>query len=144
MPLFSGVLLILNGLLLPVCAHKRRSERRRLKDLNGGQALSVGLFQTFALIPGLSRSGLSMIGGFRLGLSYEEAARFAFLTATPIVGAAGLLELPKLGTAHASGLLGASILGGIAAAVVAFLSTHLRSWAPWTRLGRLTAVTSPT
>lgn len=126
LPVFSGILLLLNGLVLLLADtwHKRRPKKVQLADLSDRDALSVGLFQMFALFPGLSRSGLAMTGALRLGLSYEDAARFAFLLATPIIGLAGLVELPKLHHVHASGLLGPAILGGLAAGVVAFLSTH--------------------
>ena len=60
------------------------------------QALAIGTAQAAALIPGISRSGITMGGGLMTGLSNDDAARYAFLLATPIIGAAGLLKLPDL------------------------------------------------
>ena len=60
------------------------------------QAAAIGTAQAAALIPGISRSGVTMGGGLIVGLSNEDAARFAFLLATPIIAAAGLLKLPEL------------------------------------------------
>ena len=60
------------------------------------QALAIGTAQAAALIPGISRSGVTMGGGLLTGLSNEDAARYAFLLATPIIAAAGLLKLPEL------------------------------------------------
>ena len=59
-------------------------------------ALGIGAAQALALIPGFSRSGASMGGGLLVGLSNEDAARFSFLLATPIIGAAAALKLPDL------------------------------------------------
>jgi len=55
------------------------------------QAALIGLAQSFALVPGISRSGVTMVAGMSIGLSHESAARFSFLLATPIILAAGLL-----------------------------------------------------
>ena len=60
------------------------------------EAFVVGAAQALALIPGFSRSGATMGGGLLVGLSNEDAARFAFLLATPIIGAAAVLKLPDL------------------------------------------------
>lgn len=125
-PLAAAVLLIANGGVLFLADAWKRARRQELAPdaMTVNQSLSVGLFQMFALFPGLSRSGLAMTGALRLGLSYEEAARFAFLMATPIIGAAGLLELPHLGHGAMAALLLPSIVGGVVAAVVAVVSVH--------------------
>ena len=60
------------------------------------QAFTVGAAQAIALIPGFSRSGAAMGGGLLVGLSHKDAARFAFLLATPIILAAAVLKLPEL------------------------------------------------
>ena len=65
-------------------------------DHSWRDALGIGGAQAIALIPGFSRSGASMAGGLLVGLSNEDAARFSFLLATPIIGAAAVLKLPDL------------------------------------------------
>ncbi len=89
--------------------------------LTFGKAAIVGLAQIGALIPGFSRSGLTMIAGVRAGLSAEKAAEFSFLLGTPIIFAAGVLELPKL--FHAGGTqLSDALLGGVLTGIAAYLS----------------------
>ena len=79
-------------------AHRRgrRPERRAdRRELSWRQAIAVGTSQAVALIPGISRSGVTMGGGLLVGLSNEDAARYAFLLATPIIGAAGAAEAAR-------------------------------------------------
>jgi undecaprenyl-diphosphatase len=126
-PLTAAVLLAVNGLILLLANRMvaRRGQGAGLNSIAVGSALLVGVFQMFALLPGLSRSGLAITGGLRAGLNLEDAARFAFLLATPIIGAAGLVEVPHLLHHHqAGGLLLPAIVGGVAAGVVAWLSTR--------------------
>jgi undecaprenyl-diphosphatase len=93
-------------------------------------ALIIGLWQCLALIPGISRSGVTMVGGFRAGLDHNDAARFSFLTATPIILGATALEAPKLlkharGAAAAAephGMLGLSLIAGVIAGLAAYAS----------------------
>lgn len=87
------------------------------------QAAVIGFAQAFALLPGISRSGATMVGGLAAGLSHEAAARFSFLLATPLIAAAGLLELPKL-VAVGGNTLTYALLGGIVAGVAAYLSVR--------------------
>ena len=118
----ASLLLIVNGLVLFV-GGRRRTGRRTLRDLGLGQALVVGIAESAALIPGISRDGASMVAGLSYGLNTSEAARFAFLLAFPVILGAGVLEVPKLmhgGLAH--GALPLALAGGLVAAVVAFLS----------------------
>ncbi len=91
-----------------------------MDEMTFGQAALVGTAQALALLPGISRSGSSMVGGMLCGLSHEAAARFSFLLATPIILAAGILEVPKLlapaVTNHTRVLaLGGGVLAGLAA-----------------------------
>jgi len=125
-PMVAALFLALNGIVLLV------AERLRRRASSGGtgaltlrQAALIGLCQAGALVPGLSRSGLTMGAGLAVGLSHAEAARFSFLLATPIIAGAGVLELPKLLHAAADGGigLGLSVLAGIVAGVTAFAST---------------------
>ena len=69
---------------------------RRLTTLSYAEAGIIGFFQTFALLAGISRSGITMVGGLARGLSHRDAARFSFLLATPVILAAGVLKLPTL------------------------------------------------
>lgn len=94
---------------------------RRLSLRN---ALGIGIAQAVALIPGFSRSGASMGGGLLAGLSNEEAARFSFLLATPIIGAAAVLKLPHLAGSSGDGIRGPALVGAIGAAFAAYLSVR--------------------
>ena len=85
-------------------------------------AIGVGVIQSLALIPGISRSGASMAGGKFFGLNNEDAARFSFLLATPLIGAAALLKIPSLFTPSMSSIRTAAIIGSICAGITAYLS----------------------
>lgn len=87
-------------------------------------AFGIGAAQTIALIPGFSRSGASMAGGLRVGLSNEHAARFSFLLATPIIGAAALLKLPDLFGSQGDGVRGPALVGALCAAVSAYVAVR--------------------
>jgi undecaprenyl-diphosphatase len=113
--------LIANGLLLWFGDRLERSRAHKPPEkLSFRQAFLVGLAQIGALIPGFSRSGLTMIAGSATGLDKEKAAEFSFLLGTPIILAAGLLEIPKL--FKAPGQLGDALLGGVLTAIAAWLS----------------------
>jgi len=115
--------LIINGLLLWLGDGLQRSRAPRpLGKLTLRQAFWIGLAQVGALIPGFSRSGLTMVAGNAVGLSSEKAAEFAFLLGTPIIFAAGLLELPKL--FHAPAQLVDAAIGGVLTAIAAYLSVR--------------------
>ena len=81
----------------------------------------IGLLQSTALIPGISRSGATMVGGLLIGLRHQAAAHFSFLIATPIILGAAVLEVPKIlrEGAHINGI---AWLAGLVAGVTAFLS----------------------
>ena len=87
-------------------------------------ALGIGAAQAIALIPGFSRSGASMGGGLVAGLSNEHAARFSFLLATPIIGAAALLKLPELLGSKGDGVRGPALVGALCAAFSAYLAVR--------------------
>lgn len=113
--------LIVNGILLWWGDRLQRSRVHRAPETLGfGRAFLVGLAQVGALIPGFSRSGLTMIAGNAAGLTTEKAAEFSFLLGTPIILAAGVLELPKL--FHAPDQLADAALGGVLTAIAAYLS----------------------
>ncbi|PSR20045.1 MAG: undecaprenyl-diphosphatase [Sulfobacillus acidophilus] len=124
-PMWVAVFLIVNGFIMMIGDrwHQRRAADRTLEALQPKDAVRIGLFQVLALVPGLSRSGSTMTGGLGEGLSYQEAARFSFLMATPIILAAALVELPHL-HAGAHSLLLPALIGGITAGCAAWLSTR--------------------
>ena len=148
----SAFLIVNGGILFAAEMFRRRDERRReaasaavlahevgdpqyarIEGLSLRTALFVGAFQAGALLPGISRSGITMAAGLVAGLRHEEAARFSFLLATPIILAAGLLEVPSLGTDGPTALvaIGAAVVSGLVAyASARFLLRYLR-------LGRL-------
>jgi undecaprenyl-diphosphatase len=85
-------------------------------------AVKVGLAQTLALFPGISRSGSSIVAGLLLDVTHEDAARFSFLLATPVIGAAALLEIPALLAPGAHAVLVQSLIGGVLSGVTAYAS----------------------
>jgi undecaprenyl-diphosphatase len=115
--------LIVNGLLLWLGDRLQRARADRPPQrLTFKQAFLVGLAQIGALVPGFSRSGLTMIAGNAAGLTAEKAAEFAFLLGTPIIFAAGVLEVPKL--FRAPDQLADALLGGVLTAIAAYLSVR--------------------
>jgi undecaprenyl-diphosphatase len=127
-PPVAALFLIVNGVLLFVGERvRKRSARtehlRTLDDLQIPDALIVGAWQCAALIPGISRSGATMVGGLLRGLSHEAAAHFSFLLATPIIAGAGVLEVPKL-LHSGAGFSGVSAIAGVVAGVTAWLSVY--------------------
>jgi undecaprenyl-diphosphatase len=129
-PTSAAIFLTLNGvLLLAVERFRRRPPQpgdgdgggeegdERIAKMGFRQALGIGAAQALALIPGISRSGVTMGGGLLAGLSNEDSARYAFLLATPVIGAAGLLKLPSLLGSTGDGVRGQALVGAIAAAL---------------------------
>ncbi len=115
----NGVMLILGDRL------KHRQAQHTLDTLSWGKAVGIGFAQALALIPGMSRSGATLVAGLAGGLGYDAAARLSFLMATPIIAAAGVLEIPKL-LHHTSGApMGTILTGGILAGIFAYLSTWI-------------------
>jgi undecaprenyl-diphosphatase len=107
--------MIVVGLLMGL-VEKLASHRRPIDDMTWKDALLIGLGQAIALIPGVSRSGITMVCAMALGLRREAAARFSFLLSVPAIAAAGVFELPKaLRTPH---LAGAPLLVGVVVAAV--------------------------
>jgi undecaprenyl-diphosphatase len=104
-PLVAAAFLVVNGLLLLFGERIRGSGVRKLRSLNVTDALVIGCWQCTALIPGISRSGATIVGGLLRGIDHEGSAHFSFLIATPIILGATVLEVPKL--------LGASIELGV-------------------------------
>lgn len=86
-------------------------------------AVWIGLSQVLALLAGISRSGITMVAGLYRGLDHEQALRFAFLLATPIILAAGLLKIPDFTGPLGDGIRGQALAGAVAAFIAALLST---------------------
>jgi len=95
---------------------------KRLATLGFREAVGVGTAQAAALFPGISRAGVTMGGGLFVGLSHEDAARYAFLLATPIIGAAALLKLPDLFGSNGNGVRGPALAGAVCAGLAAWAS----------------------
>jgi undecaprenyl-diphosphatase len=97
------------------------ADRRIAGKLSWGQSVKIGCLQVIALIPGFSRTGSTLAGSLLSGLSHEDALRFSFLLATPIIGAAALLKLPPLFVSGEAAIETAAV-GAIAAAIAAYAS----------------------
>lgn len=151
-PLAAAIFLTLNGLVLLAGERLRRTSEtalaqaeastasaasaaagdttvpargtRPVLSLNYREGLTVGAFQIAALFAGISRSGVAMVGGLVRGLSHEDAARFSFLLATPVIFAAGLLKLPSLAGPAAAHIHGQILVGMAVAFAAAYLSTR--------------------
>jgi undecaprenyl-diphosphatase len=129
----AAIFLAVNGALLLAFERLRRrrptpgdwegdSDPRIATTMSLKQAAAIGTAQAAALIPGISRSGVTMGGGLLTGLSNEDAARFAFLLATPIIGAAGVLKLPELIGSAGDGVRGQALVGAIAAGLTTWFA----------------------
>jgi undecaprenyl-diphosphatase len=106
-----------------------RSADARIAKLRYLDAFYIGSLQIAALFAGISRSGVSMVGGLWRGLDHEDAARFGFLLATPVILAAGVLKLPSLGGSAGDHIHGQVIVGVIVAGVAAYFSVRfLMRW----------------
>jgi undecaprenyl-diphosphatase len=131
----AAIFLFVNGLLLfaferlrrraPDAPEEERDEDNRIAHrVSWSQATGVGAAQALALIPGISRSGVTMGGGLLVGLNNRDAAKFGFMLATPIIGAAAALKIPELLGKEGNGVRGPAFVAAICAAVTAFLSVR--------------------
>ena len=128
----AAIFLMINGAALLIFERLRKRPPRpgdylgdgdaRIAKLSWRQAIAVGTSQAAALIPGISRSGFSMGGGLLVGLSNEDAARYSFLLATPIILAAAALKLPELLGSQGNGVRGPALVAGLCAALTTFLA----------------------
>ena len=132
-PTTAAIFLFVNGLLLFGFERLRRrapglpegerdGDTRIANRISWRQATTVGAAQALALIPGISRAGVTMGGGLLAGLNNVDAARFGFLLATPIIGAAAALKLPDLLGKHGNGVRGPALVAALCAAVTAYLA----------------------
>jgi undecaprenyl-diphosphatase len=128
----AAAFLIVNGILLLIFERLRRRPPRpgdylgdsdaRIAKLSWRQAIAIGTAQAAALVPGISRSGITMGGGLVVGLSNEDAARYGFLLATPIIGAAAVLKLPDLFGTVGNGVRGPALVGALCAGFTTFFA----------------------
>jgi len=139
-PIYASIFLVVNGaILLGAERFRRRAEVRSLaareglnaegfRDLNTmdfREAAVIGVAQSSALIAGISRDGVVMTAGLVRGLDNSDAARFAFLLATPPILAAGLLKIGDLtGPLGDHGIRGAALIAAVFAAVTAVITVH--------------------
>ncbi len=138
-PLAAAGFLFLNGLILlfgewlrrraevrrVVAEHETTAHGgRRLDTLEVREAGAIGVAQVFALVPGISRSGITMVAGLARGLDHEDSARFSFLLATPIILAAGVYKLPDLLGPNGDGVRPQVLVGSLAAGITAYLSVR--------------------
>ncbi|MHB8253609.1 MAG: undecaprenyl-diphosphate phosphatase [Acidiferrobacter sp.] len=121
--LVAAIFLMVNGVVLLIGDYlKKRRPDHTLKHMTWAKALFIGAAQALALIPGMSRSGVTVVAGLWKGFDYETSARFSFLMATPIIGAAAVLEVPKLFAITGHIDLQAIFFSGLLAGVFAYLS----------------------
>jgi len=131
-PLAAAVFLVINGLVLLVGERFRRHQGRHAIHVTDetmpiAAALRVGSSQILALFAGISRSGVAIVTGVSEGLSYEGAANFSFLLATPVILLAGLYKLPSLFGAAGNGVRLQTLVGAIVAAIAAYVSVAFLS-----------------
>ena len=131
-PQSAAIFLFINGFLLYGAELLRRrapevehdDDTRIARHVGWRDATLIGAVQALALIPGISRSGVTMGGGLLVGLSHKDAARFAFLLATPIIGAAAALKLSELAGPDGRGVRGPALVGALCSAVTAYLAVR--------------------
>jgi len=130
-PMLIGMALIIMGALLLI-ADRMGARRTGMEKMSFGTSMAIGVSQALAVIPGVSRSGVTIATGLFLGLDREAAARFSFLLSTPIVVGAGLLKLRNLATAPGTINL-PFVVGVLTSAVVGFLTIGILL--RWVRTG---------
>ncbi|HVQ85194.1 MAG TPA: undecaprenyl-diphosphate phosphatase [Mycobacterium sp.] len=141
-PIPAAAFLLLNGIALyagevlrrrvsptgdadePDQRHTGEAVDNRLAQLPMRRGLVIGSSQILALLPGISRSGIAIVAGLWRGLSHEDAARFSFLLATPIILAAGVYKIPELFGPLGTGIHGQVLAGSIASFVCAYLAVR--------------------
>jgi undecaprenyl-diphosphatase len=139
-PILVACFLVLNGVMMLAGERLRRRQRvpvaagegvvatetrgKAIADVGFAEGIGVGTAQALALLPGFSRSGATITGGLLTGLRHEDAARFSFMLATPIILAAGALEVPKLFAADANIGLGLAVMGFVISGITAYLAVR--------------------
>ena len=139
-PLAAAIFLTINGLILLAGERvRRRSEARvlavrsgiavpdrsrQLETMEFKEAGAIGAAQSLALLAGISRSGVTMVAGLLRGLDHEDALRFAFLLATPIIFAAGVYKIPDLTGPLGNGIRGQVLIGSLVAGIASYFSVR--------------------
>jgi undecaprenyl-diphosphatase len=138
-PEIAAIFLVVNGFMLLGAERLRRRAEvrelaqregvkkdggRRLETLEYREAFIIGGSQSAALIAGISRDGIVMAAGLLRGLDNEDAAKFGFLLATPIILAAGLFKIGDVTGPLGNGIRGAAIVAAVAAAITAVITVH--------------------
>lgn len=138
-PLLAAIFLTVNGLILLAGERVRlRSEvralaaregladdgARRLDTMEYKESAIIGVAQSLALLAGISRSGVTMVAGLIRGLDHEDAMKFAFLLATPIILLAGVYKIPDLTGPLGNGIRGQVLAGSVVAAVASYISVR--------------------
>jgi undecaprenyl-diphosphatase len=137
-PMYAASFLLVNGIILLAAerwvgststhsdhTHDTASLDDSLSNQSVKQATLIGSSQILALAPGISRSGIALVAGLRAGLDHEQAARFSFLLATPVILAAGVLKLPDLAGPLGAGIRGQVLLGSVLSGIGAYVSVAL-------------------
>jgi undecaprenyl-diphosphatase len=128
---FAAFFLFLNGIMLFAAEFLRKKQIKksvqqdsdtRIAKTNWFQAFGVGAAQAIALFPGFSRTGSTIAGGLLVGLSHEDAVKYSFFLATPIIGAAALLKIPELFSTSEQSILGQALIGSLFAGVSAYFA----------------------
>jgi undecaprenyl-diphosphatase len=131
-PAYVSAFLFSNGLLLYLAEFLRAQAQRAVRqndadqriaaELSWSQSIKVGAMQVLALLPGFSRTGSTLAGGLLVGMTHEDALRFSFFLATPIIGAAAALKLPRLFLSRSGASIETALIGAICAAIASYVS----------------------
>ncbi|MTA53104.1 MAG: undecaprenyl-diphosphate phosphatase [Actinobacteria bacterium] len=130
-PLAASIFLTLNGLILIVAEKSSKtktlidSDETLVHQISFKNALTIGVAQSAALFPGISRFGVTMGAGLNRGLSHSAASDFAFLLATPVILGAGVLKIPDLFNPEISHIIGPVIVGSIVAVFGTYISVKI-------------------
>jgi undecaprenyl-diphosphatase len=135
-PILAAIFLVVNGIVLLYGDKLQKNSasdtsndivtttKRTAQILTFPKAAIIGAVQSTALVAGISRSGVTMTSGLFVGLSYEAAARFSFLLATPIIFLAGIYKLPELLKSSSRAFLPQTIVGAIIAGISAYIAVR--------------------
>ena len=124
-PLFTSVMLCVTGIILflPSWLSRGKSELRSNNELTPKSALLIGIGQAFAILPGISRSGSTIVAGMLAGVSPAVAAEFSFLLAVPAIAGAGLIKATEMSRVDSS-LIGQYIAGSVAAFILGLVAVY--------------------